>query len=76
LADALWQDTSTALQHVRSQLEVAAPELDALLQGGALPCKTNFKLRLMAQADRQAQYVSLPNPWHALRVMGREVAYG
>lgn len=76
LADALWQDTSKALQHVRSQLEVAAPELDALLQGGALPCKTNFKLRLMAQADRQAHYVSLPNPWHVPRVMGREVAYG
>ncbi|MDP4556779.1 IucA/IucC family protein [Halomonas meridiana] len=76
LADALWQDTSTALQRVRNKLEVAAPELDALLQGGALPCKTNFKLRLMAQADRQAHYVSLPNPWHVPRVMGREVAYG
>ncbi|WP_249978632.1 IucA/IucC family protein [Vreelandella olivaria] len=76
MADALWQDTLDELHRVRLLLAVPAPELDELLQGGDLPCKTNFKLRLMAQADRQAQYVLLPNPWQATRVMGREVAYG
>lgn len=76
LADALWQSTLEELCHARRTLEVETPELDALLEGGPLPCKTNFKLRLMAKADRQAQYVHLPNPWHVTRDLGREVAYG
>lgn len=76
LADLLWHDTLEELRHVRKRLEVPAPELDALLKGASLPCKTNFKLRLMAKADRQAQYVLLPNPWHLNPVMGQEVAYG
>jgi len=76
LGDALWQDTLDELRRVRQNLGTSAPELDALLAGGDLPCKTNFKLRLMAQADRQAQYVSLPNPWRVTQAMGREVAYG
>ncbi|MDN3556651.1 IucA/IucC family protein [Halomonas maura] len=76
LGDALWQDTLDELRRVRQALGAPAPELDALLAGGELPCKTNFKLRLMAQPDRQAQYVALPNPWQASRVMDREVAYG
>ncbi|PMR67583.1 IucA/IucC family protein [Halomonas heilongjiangensis] len=76
LGDALWQDTRDELHRVRQALGTQAPELDVLLEGGDLPCKTNFKLRLMAQADRQAQYVSLPNPWHVAQAMGREVAYG
>lgn len=76
LADLLWQDTLEELRHVRKTLRVPAPELDALLNGGSLPCKTNFKLRLMAKADRQAQYVLLPSPWLLNPLIGREVAYG
>ncbi|KPQ24371.1 MAG: Siderophore synthetase component [Halomonas sp. HL-48] len=76
LADLLWEDTLEELLRVRKTLDVAAPELDALLKGGSLPCKTNFKLRLMAKPDRQAEYVLLPSPWQLNRVMGREVAYG
>lgn len=76
LGEALWQDTLDELRRVRRTLETPAPELDALLAGGELPCKTNFKLRLMARADRQAEYVSLPSPWQAAQVPDREVAYG
>lgn len=76
LGDALWQDTLNELRRVRQTLETSAPELDALLKGGDLPCKTNFKLRLMAQADRHAEYVALPSPWCINQAMGREVAYG
>ncbi|WP_168016048.1 IucA/IucC family protein [Halomonas salinarum] len=76
LGDALWQDTLDELRRVRQTLGVPAPELDALLAGGELPCKTNFTLRLMAKADREAQYVALPNPWHATQGTSREVAYG
>lgn len=76
LGDALWQDTLDELRRVRQTLEMPTPELDALLAGGDLPCKTNFKLRLMAQADRQAQYVALPSPWQVARAVDREVAYG
>lgn len=76
LADALWQDTLDELRRVRQTLGTQAPELDVLLEGGDLPCKTNFKLRLMAQADRQAQYVALPSPWLATQAMDREVAHG
>ncbi|WP_144979842.1 IucA/IucC family protein [Halomonas sp. C22] len=75
LADALWQDTFDELHRVKRELDVPAPELEELLEGGSLPCKTNFKLRLMAQADRQAQYVRLPNPW-VTQTAKREVAYG
>ncbi|MCK0744301.1 IucA/IucC family protein [Chromohalobacter nigrandesensis] len=76
LGDALWQDTLDELHRVRQTLGTSAPELDALLEGGDLPCKTNFKLRLLAQADRQAEYVALPNPWCVTRAVGQEVAYG
>lgn len=76
LGDALWQDTLDELRRVRRTLGVPALELDVLLAGGELPCKTNFKLRLMAKADRQAQYVALPNPWHATQAVDREVSYG
>ena len=76
LGDALWQDALDELRRVRETLGVAAPELDVLLAGGELPCKTNFTLRLMAKADREAQYVALPNPWYPHRVVSREVAYG
>lgn len=77
LGDALWQDTLDELRRVRQALGTSAPELDTLLAGGELPCKTNFKLRLMARADRQAEYVALPNPWRAVtQATSREVAYG
>ena len=64
LADQLWAQVFAELKRVREVLAVETPELDALIAGEALPCKTNFKLRLSAQADRQAQYVRLPSPWH------------
>ncbi|WP_280569867.1 IucA/IucC family protein [Chromohalobacter sp. 296-RDG] len=76
LGDALWQDTLDELRRIRQILEMPTPELDALLAGGNLPCKTNFKLRLMAQADRHAEYVALPNPWCITRAVDREAAYG
>nr|WP_300311402.1 IucA/IucC family protein [Halomonas sp.] len=63
LGEQLWTQVFAELKRVREVLAVETPELDALIAGEALPCKTNFKLRLSAQADRQAQYVHLPSPW-------------
>ncbi|MCX2524775.1 IucA/IucC family protein [Larsenimonas rhizosphaerae] len=64
LAPALWAQVREHLVEVRSTLgETEAPELDALLDGASLPCKTNLKVRLMAGADREAGYVDLPSPW-------------
>ncbi len=63
LSDALWELVREELVQVREQLDIEPPELDALLDGQPIPCKTNFKLRLMAAADRKAQYVPLPSPW-------------
>ncbi|MBY6208612.1 MULTISPECIES: IucA/IucC family protein [Halomonas] len=84
LADDLWDATADELARVRDRLSEmsqaspgrATPELDALLAGDALPCKTNLKLRLMAQADRHAEYVRLPSPWRAVSSPRREVAHG
>lgn len=76
LAERLWAATGEELSRVRQRLGVATPELDVLLAGGDLPCKTNLKLRLMARADRHADYVWLPNPWHQLAGERREVAHG
>ncbi|ERL51932.1 IucA/IucC family protein [Halomonas huangheensis] len=63
LADGLWELVREELLAVRERLDIATPELDQLLDGQPIPCKTNFKLRLLAEADRRAQYVQLPNPW-------------
>jgi hypothetical protein len=51
------------LQDIRSTLQSRAPELDELLCGGNIPCKTNFRIRLAAAADKFAGYVQLRAPW-------------
>lgn len=68
LGERLWQCVHTQLAGVRRRLGVATPELDGVIAGGAIPCKTNLKVRLMGAADRQSPYVQLPSPWR------REVA--
>lgn len=63
LAPALWQAVRQELQGIRAELRSPAPELDELLRGGSIPCKTNFRVRLAAAADRFAGYVELRSPW-------------
>lgn len=67
LAPAMWQLVRTELQDLRSALQSPAPELDQLLCGGTIPCKTNFKIRLAAAADKFASYVQLRAPWQEQR---------
>jgi len=69
LATRMWQRVEQQLHRIRGELNGPAPELDALIAGAPLACKTNLKVRLAAQADRQAGYVQLSSPWC------REVAY-
>lgn len=70
LASQLWRHVEAELIAIRQDLRHAAPELDALIAGQPIPCKTNLKVRLAAQADRQAGYVQLACPW------GAEVRHG
>jgi len=63
LAPAMWQLVRRELQKIRSTLQLPAPELDDLIRGGTIPCKTNFKIRLAAAADKFASYVQLRAPW-------------
>jgi len=63
LAAEMWQLVRRELQEIRSELRAPAPELDDLLRGGTVPCKTNFKVRLAAAADKHAGYVHLRSPW-------------
>lgn len=70
LAPRLWRQVEAELIAIRRDLQRAAPELDALIAGQPIPCKTNLKVRLAAQADRHAGYVQLPCPW------GAEVRHG
>ena len=63
LAPLMWQQVHQQLRSIREELVRPAPELDALIAGESIPCKTNLKVRLAAQADRQAGYVSLRAPW-------------
>ena len=63
LAPAMWQLVHRELQDIRSALQSPAPELDELLRGGTIPCKTNFRTRLAATADRFSGYVQLHAPW-------------
>ncbi|KAA0016963.1 IucA/IucC family siderophore biosynthesis protein [Salinicola corii] len=68
LGERLWLSVHAHLVSVRRRLGVSTPELDAVIAGGAIPCKTNLKVRLMGASDRQSLYVQLPSPWR------REVA--
>ncbi|MFF7709596.1 IucA/IucC family protein [Pseudomonas sp. NPDC007930] len=63
LAAPMWASVRRQLEVIRGELAGPAPELDALLAGQAIPCKTNLKVRLAAQADRHAAYVELHSPW-------------
>lgn len=63
LASRMWQRVREELIHIRARLQQDAPELDAIIYGQPLACKTNLKVRLAADADRQAGYVHLRNPW-------------
>lgn len=70
LAALMWQRVEQQLRTVRGELERPAPELDALIAGGPIACKTNLKVRLAGAADRQAGYVALRSPW------AKEVRHG
>jgi len=63
LAALMWQRVEQQLVSIRAELRGAAPELDALIAGQSIACKTNLKVRLAAKADRQASYVQLVSPW-------------
>ncbi|OZG73146.1 AcsD protein [Hahella sp. CCB-MM4] len=64
LAPQMWQMVYEELQMIRKELATPTPELDGLLSGDDIPCKTNFRVRLAGAADKQAGYVQLPSPWH------------
>lgn len=63
LAPAMWQLVRQELEAIRVTLQTPAVELDALLNGADIPCKTNFRIRLAAAADKFAGYVHLRAPW-------------
>jgi hypothetical protein len=63
LAPLMWQRVEQQLVSIRAELNGDAPELDALIAGQPIACKTNLKVRLAAKADRQASYVKLVSPW-------------
>ncbi|ECI4647164.1 IucA/IucC family siderophore biosynthesis protein [Salmonella enterica subsp. salamae] len=63
LAPRMWQRVRTELLRIRAGLTDDAPELDAIIEGHPLACKTNLRVRLAADADRQAGYVRLYSPW-------------
>lgn len=63
LAPLMWQRVERQLRSVAAELSRAAPELEALIAGQPIACKTNLKVRLAAKADRQAGYVELVAPW-------------
>lgn len=63
LAPLMWQRVEQQLRRIRDELVRPAPELDALIAGQPIACKTNLKVRLAAKADRQAGYVNLSSPW-------------
>lgn len=64
LATTMWQQIRKELQEISRALPDPTPELDQLITDGKVACKTNFKVRLAAQADRNAGYVTLKAPWH------------
>lgn len=63
LAHKMWQMVLKQLVKIKQTIDDDTPELDALIDSGIIQCKTNFKVRLAAQADKKAQYVSLRAPW-------------
>lgn len=63
LAPQMWQRVRDQLKAIQSELQGPSPELEALIEGHPIACKTNLKVRLSADADRAAGYVHLPAPW-------------
>lgn len=65
LAKTMWNIVLSELKEIRDHLTVSTPELDQLIDGDVIHCKTNFKVRLSGEADRKAGYVELQAPWEA-----------
>ncbi|MBA1228879.1 IucA/IucC family siderophore biosynthesis protein [Pseudomonas viridiflava] len=75
LAPLMWQRVEQQLRRIRAELLRPAPELDALIAGDSIACKTNLKVRLAAKADREANYVRLASPWGEETRYAKEVRY-
>lgn len=73
LASPMWKLVRQQLCVIKAGLTKPATELDALIAGQPMTCKTNLKVRLAAQADRQAGYVLLPSPWGRETKQGKEM---
>lgn len=63
LAQTMWQVVYDELVRFKANISCATPEIDELLAGAPIHCKTNFKVRLAGTADREAGYVTLASPW-------------
>ncbi|NPE60819.1 IucA/IucC family siderophore biosynthesis protein [Dickeya dadantii] len=72
LAPLMWRRVQQQLRAIQAELKQPSPELDALIAGHPVACKTNLKVRLAAEADRQASYVRLPSPWGHVAQHGSE----
>ncbi|CAM3364528.1 AcsD protein [Pseudomonas floridensis] len=75
LAPLMWQRVERQLRCIREELVRPAPELDALIAGDSIACKTNLKVRLAAKADREANYVRLASPWGEDARYAKEARY-
>ena len=58
----LWQHVKEILMNWQL-VYGTQPEIQALLAGGSLPSKTNYKTQLLTLADKHSAYVMLPCPW-------------
>ena len=62
LESLLWQTVKNIL--LNWQLVYGAqPEIQALIEGGSMPSKTNYKTRLLKLSDKYSAYVMIPCPW-------------
>ncbi|HAR76543.1 MAG TPA: hypothetical protein DCR60_10115, partial [Psychrobacter sp.] len=62
LESLLWQTVKNIL--INWQLVYGAqPEIQALIEGGSMPSKTNYKTRLLKLSDKYSAYVMIPCPW-------------
>lgn len=57
----LWQALREQISRWQ-QRNGSEPELQKLLDGEAIPCKTNFITRLHSKPDRNSSYITLANP--------------
>lgn len=63
IAPKMWKSVYSELEQFRNSISLPTPEIDELLAGAPIHCKTNFKVRLAGNADREAGYVQLASPW-------------